>query len=153
MSNENLKVGDLEPQEQQELCKKMQEAGCKGILANYNVKTAKAKIEEFEKNKQQNGETQETATNENTQEGASETQTQQPQTDGIKENEENAQETQEVVQENANADGKEAPEADGIKEAEEIKDDVVQVQKVSICHICRSAVIDNKCSGCGFSMR
>ena len=132
MSNEKLKVKDLEPLEQQELCKKMQEAGCKGNLTNYSVKSAQEKIQEYEKQKKS---TSEDDTSKDVKEQISTSEEQ-----------------------SSNKTNEETFKIDEIKESNEVEKTTEQEETTAkirngICHICRSEVIDNVCTGCGFSMR
>ena len=135
-----LKVKDL-PQEQREQL--LNEAKEKGININFcmgwTVDTLKDKIAAT------------VAKNENGDEAkAEETPAEETKADEAKAEETPAEETK---ADEAKADEAKAEETP----AEETKADVAKApantQKAYICHICRSKVIDGKCTGCGYSLR
>ena len=120
-----LKVKDL-PQEQREQL--LNEAKEKGININFcmgwTVDTLKDKIAAT------------VAKNENGDEAkAEETPAEETKADEVKADEAKAEET---PAEETKADEAKAP---------------ANTQKAYICHICRSKVIDGKCTGCGYSLK
>ena len=140
-----LKVKDL-PQEQREQL--LNEAKEKGININFcmgwTVDTLKDKIAAT------------VAKNENGDEAkAEETPAEETKVEEAKADEAKAEETpaEETKVEEAKADEAKAEETP----AEETKADEAKApantQKAYICHICRSKVIDGKCTGCGYSLR
>ena len=140
-----LKVKDL-PQEQREQL--LNEAKEKGININFcmgwTVDTLKDKIAAT------------VAKNENGDEAkAEETPAEETKADEAKADEAKAEETpaEETKADEAKADEAKAEETP----AEETKADEAKApantQKAYICHICRSKVIDGKCTGCGYSLR
>ena len=125
-----LKVKDL-PQEQREQL--LNEAKEKGININFcmgwTVDTLKDKIAAT------------VAKNENGDEAkAEETPAEETKADEVKADEAKAEETpaEETKADEAKADEAKAP---------------ANTQKAYICHICRSKVIDGKCTGCGYSLK
>ena len=140
-----LKVKDL-PQEQREQL--LNEAKEKGININFcmgwTVDTLKDKIAAT------------VAKNENGDEAkAEETPAEETKADEVKADEAKAEETpaEETKADEAKADEAKAEETP----AEETKTDEAKApantQKAYICHICRSKVIDGKCTGCGYSLK
>ena len=140
-----LKVKDL-PQEQREQL--LNEAKEKGININFcmgwTVDTLKDKIAAT------------VAKNENGDEAkAEETPAEETKAEEAKADEAKAEETpaEETKVEEAKADEAKAEETP----AEETKADEAKApantQKAYICHICRSKVIDGKCTGCGYSLK
>ena len=125
-----LKVKDL-PQEQREQL--LNEAKEKGININFcmgwTVDTLKDKIAAT------------VAKNENGDEAkAEETPAEETKADEVKADEAKAEETpaEETKADEAKADEAKAP---------------ANTQKAYICHICRSKVIDGKCTGCDYSLK
>ena len=155
-----LKVKDL-PQEQREQL--LNEAKEKGININFcmgwTVDTLKDKIaatvaknENGDEAKAEETPAEETKADEAK---AEETPAEETKADEAKADEAKAEETpaEETKADVAKADEAKAEETP----AEETKADVAKApantQKAYICHICRSKVIDGKCTGCGYSLR
>ena len=145
-----LKVKDL-PQEQREQL--LNEAKEKGININFcmgwTVDTLKDKIAAT------------VAKNENGDEAkAEETPAEETKADEAKADEAKAEETpaEETKADEVKADEAKAEETPAEEtKADEAKADEAKApantQKAYICHICRSKVIDGKCTGCGYSLK
>lgn len=131
----NLKVQDLSKEEQEKLVQEAYSVGLRGQFAGWGVETLKNKI--AEKREQQNGNNTDVT----------------PTEDGDGNDTENTTETDKNDENNSN----ETPDNVGQDNAEETgktveaKTDKKGV-KNGICHICRSVVIDGKCTGCGFEV-
>ena len=155
-----LKVKDL-PQEQREQL--LNEAKEKGININFcmgwTVDTLKDKIaatvaknENGDEAKAEETPAEETKADEAK---AEETPAEETKADEAKADEAKAEETpaEETKADEAKADEAKAEETP----AEETKTDEAKApantQKAYICHICRSKVIDGKCTGCGYSLK
>lgn len=150
-----LKVQDLPKEEQEKLMAEAQAVGIRGIVAGWGVETLKNKIaEEKAKLNEQKPEENEgkvivagdggvhnvpEETPANDEQKAEET----PATD-----EQKAEETP-AADENANVEETLEENKDEQPEEKEEK----EIVRNGICHICRSEVINGKCTGCGFELR
>ena len=166
-----MKVSDLPKEEQDKLIAEANELEIRGIFTSWGVETLKNKIAEARANKagenngekgengeqnndsqteenqeQQNGEQQKND-GENEQDGGKDEQNAGENEQNPPENEQNA----ENVNNDENQNDESIPDEDSEKED---KDELYphKSDDVKICHICRSKVIDGKCTGCGFSV-
>ena len=161
-----LKVQDLPKEEQEKLMAEAQAVGIRGIVAGWGVETLKNKIAEEkaklneQKPEENEGEVivagdggvhnvpEETpATDE---QKAEET----PATDEQKAEETPAtdeQKAEETPAADENANVEETPEENKDEQPEEKEEK--EIVRNGICHICRSEVINGKCTGCGFELR
>lgn len=146
------KVADLPQDERDALINEAKEWNIRGIYDTWNVDTLKSKIAAAKAAKG-NG-SSETPVNKNVNAGTN--------------TENNVDEkTSETVEQNGNNDEKNSVRADDENKEEKPKPPNVaknkgqayiqpakkSVEKTKICHICRSKVINSKCTGCGFELK
>ena len=134
-----LKVSDLSKEEQEKILRDAADVGLKGVFDNWGVEKLKKRIEAM-KNMQNkdNSENTDKIPVENKEENASE--------NAGDDSEENKEEN---TSENAGDDSAENKEENTYEE--NLKPE--KPEKAGICHICRSKVINGKCSGCGYQWR
>lgn len=139
-----LKVQDLPKEEQEKLMAEAQAVGIRGIVAGWGVETLKNKIaEEKAKLNEQKPEENEGEVIVAGDGGVHNVPEETPATD-----EQKAEETP-AADENANVE--ETPEENKDEQPEEKEEK--EIVRNGICHICRSEVINGKCTGCGFELR
>lgn len=139
-----LKVQDLPKEEQEKLMAEAQAVGIRGIVAGWGVETLKNKIaEEKAKLNEQKPEENEGEVIVAGDGGVHNVPEETPATD-----EQKAEETPDA-DENANVE--ETPEENKDEQPEEKEEK--EIVRNGICHICRSEVINGKCTGCGFELR
>ena len=139
-----LKVQDLPKEEQEKLMAEAQAVGIRGIVAGWGVETLKNKIaEEKAKLNEQKPEENEGEVMVAGDDGVHNVPEETPATD-----EQKAEETP-AADENANVE--ETPEENKDEQPEEKEEK--EIVRNGICHICRSEVINGKCTGCGFELR
>lgn len=150
-----LKVQDLPKDEQEKLMAEAQAVGIRGIVAGWGVETLKNKIaEEKAKLNEQKPEENEGEVIVAGDGGVHNVPEETPATDEQKAeetpatDEEKAEETP-AADENANVE--ETPEENKDEQPEEKEEK--EIVRNGICHICRSEVINGKCTGCGFELR
>ena len=174
-----LKVQDLPKEEQEKLMAEAQAVGIRGIVAGWGVETLKNKIaeekaklngenEQKPKENEQKSEENKQKSEENEQKpeenegevivagdgGVHNVPEETPATDEQKAeetpttDEKKAEETP-AADENANVE--ETPEENKDEQPEEKEEK--EIVRNGICHICRSEVINGKCTGCGFELR
>ena len=140
MADKTMKFGEAPEEQKNEILEKMREHGI--MLPNINAwgyDKAVAKVEALIAAKTAQNEPEPPETPEKTEETDEAEKTDNVQ--NIVENVENSDETPETP---------EKPEAE--PPAEEIKEEI-KPHYDGLCHICRSAVYDGVCSGCGFTLR
>lgn len=150
-----LKVQDLPKEEQEKLMAEAQAVGIRGIVAGWGVETLKNKIaEEKAKLNEQKPEENEgeviVAGDGSVHNVPEET----PATDEQKAEETPAtdeQKAEETPAADENANVEETPEENKDEQPEEKEEK--EIVRNGICHICRSEVINGKCTGCGFELR
>ena len=139
-----LKVQDLPKQEQEKLMAEAQAVGIRGIVAGWGVETLKNKIAEekakLNEQKPEENEGEVIVAGDGVVHNVPE---ETPATD-----EQKAEETP-AADENANVE--ETPEENKDEQPEEKEEK--EIVRNGICHICRSEVINGKCTGCGFELR
>lgn len=162
-----MKVSDLPKEEQDKLIAEANELEIRGIFTSWGVETLKNKIAEAKAAKAGNGEQGEQGEQGDNAQGQEQEQTgdneqnagENEQNDGKDEQNEGEDEQNppedEQNAENVNNDesqnGNDAIPDEGCeKEDEDLP--CKPKNEVKICHICRSKVIDGKCTGCGFSV-
>lgn len=139
-----LKVQDLPKEEQEKLMAEAQAVGIRGIVAGWGVETLKNKIaEEKAKLNEQKPEENEGEVIVAGDGGVHNVPEETPATD-----EQKVEETP-ATDENANVE--ETPEENKDEQPEEKEEK--EIVRNGICHICRSEVINGKCTGCGFELR
>lgn len=139
-----LKVQDLPKEEQEKLMAEAQAVGIRGIVAGWGVETLKNKIaEEKAKLNEQKPEENKGEVIVAGDGGVHNVPEETPATD-----EQKAEETP-AADENANVE--ETPEENKDEQPEEKEEK--EIVRNGICHICRSEVINGKCTGCGFELR
>lgn len=139
-----LKVQDLPKEEQEKLMAEAQAVGIRGIVAGWGVETLKNKIaEEKARLNEQKPEENEGEVIVAGDGGVHNVPEETPATD-----EQKAEETP-AADENANVE--ETPEENKDEQPEEKEEK--EIVRNGICHICRSEVINGKCTGCGFELR
>ena len=139
-----LKVQDLPKEEQEKLMAEAQAVGIRGIVAGWGVETLKNKIaEEKAKLNEQKPEENEGEVIVAGDSGVHNVPEETPATD-----EQKSEETP-AADENANVE--ETPEENKDEQPEEKEEK--EIVRNGICHICRSEVINGKCTGCGFELR
>jgi len=157
---EKIKVADLPQAERDELIKQAQDAGINNaMMANWYVDTLKSKIaeaiakkgagadqaDESEVDESADGQTDEQAdaADESTDEQSNDTGADEQSDDQADGDEPDlTQESKDL-----NKDTEQPPVTKGKQTAKKAKD-----VKIAICHICRSKVINGKCTGCGFEI-
>lgn len=162
-----MKVSELPKEEQQALISEANALGLRGVLTTWGVETLKAKIEEL-KNAQTGAEQSGESTTaevpaENTENQEAEQETQ-PEENSIPEgvsdeakaflngeSDELPPDAEEITDKEAEQ-MQTADDSVGKKEPKlpPVENKKVENKKSQICHICRSKVIDGKCTGCGF---
>lgn len=134
-----LKVKDLPESERNELLKEMEAAGLRGVKTEYQVETAKAKIEEWKKS--QNAETNE-QTGEN---------------DGQQTTSENSGGNEQNVGDGEQKTGNGEQTGENVsKTTENVNKTTKNVKKPAkklICHICYGEVKNGVCTKCGFTLK
>ena len=139
-----LKVQDLPKEEQEKLMAEAQAVGIRGIVAGWGVETLKNKIaEEKAKLNEQKPEENEGEVIVAGDGGVHNVPEETPAT-----GEQKAEETPDA-DENANVE--ETPEENKDEQPKEKEEK--EIVRNGICHICRSEVINGKCTGCGFELR
>ena len=139
-----LKVQDLPKEEQEKLMAEAQAVGIRGIVAGWGVETLKNKIaEEKAKLNEQKPEENEGEVIVAGDGGVHNVPEETPATD-----EQKVEETP-ATDENANVE--ETPEENKDEQPKEKEEK--EIVRNGICHICRSEVINGKCTGCGFELR
>lgn len=150
-----LKVSDLSKEEQEKILRDAADVGLKGVFDNWGVEKLKKKIEAMKnmqnKDNSENtdkipAENKEENTSENTDNDSEENKEENASENAGDDSEENKEEN---TSENAGDDSAENKEENTYEE--NLKPE--KPEKVGICHICRSKVINGKCSGCGYQWR
>lgn len=155
MSDEKTKVADLPQDEQDALINEAKELDVRGFYGQMKVTTLKAKIEEAKAAK---------ANGENEQEPAADEQApanDEQNADNDEQNTENDEQSngeneQEPAADEPAADEKEEPAAPKVNKGSQrayAKEKDAAPAKAKICHICRSKVVNGKCTGCGFELK
>ena len=155
MSDEKTKVADLPQDEQDALINEAKELDVRGFYGQMKVTTLKAKIEEAKAAK---------ANGENEQEPAADEQApanDEKNADNGEQNTENDEQSngeneQEPAADEPAADEKEEPAAPKVNKGSQrayAKEKDAAPAKAKICHICRSKVVNGKCTGCGFELK
>ena len=155
MSDEKTKVADLPQDEQDALINEAKELDVRGFYGQMKVTTLKAKIEEAKAAK---------ANGENEQEPAADEQApanDEQNADNGEQNTENDEQNngeneQEPAADEPAADEKEEPAAPKVNKGSQrayAKEKDAAPAKAKICHICRSKVVNGKCTGCGFELK
>ena len=145
------KVSELPQEERAALIKEANELGINGVFDNFNVETLQNKIAEKKNEKEQEKADDEEHKNQNSENIPEEKVQKADEETAEEDNAENQanEETKEESQTNneeANAGDEQCDgEADPLPRNE--------VKEYKICHICRSKVVDGKCTGCGFEGR
>ncbi|HIS88923.1 TPA: hypothetical protein IAA87_05840 [Candidatus Avigastranaerophilus faecigallinarum] len=150
-----LKVSDLSKEEQEKILRDAADVGLKGVFDNWGVEKLKKRIEAMKNiQNKDNSENTDKIPVENKEENVSEN----AGDDSEENKEENASENagddseenkEENTSENAGDDSAENKEENTYEE--NLKPE--KPEKAGICHICRSKVINGKCSGCGYQWR
>ena len=150
-----LKVSDLSKEEQEKILRDAADVGLKGVFDNWGVEKLKKRIEAM-KNMQNkdNSENTDKIPVENKEENASENAGDDSEENKEENTSENAgddseENKEENTSENAGDDSAENKEENTYEE--NLKPE--KPEKAGICHICRSKVINGKCSGCGYQWR
>ena len=150
-----LKVQDLPKEEQEKLMAEAQAIGIRGIVAGWGVETLKNKIaEEKAKLNEQKPEENEGEVIVAGDGGVHNVPEETPATDEQKAEETPAtdeQKAEETPAADENANVEETPEENKDEQPEEKEEK--EIVRNGICHICRSEVINGKCTGCGFELR
>lgn len=150
-----LKVQDLPKEEQEKLMAEAQAVGIRGIVAGWGVETLKNKIaEEKAKLNEQKPEENEGEVIVAGDGGVHNVPEETPATDEQKAEETPAtdeQKAEETPAADENANVEETPEENKDEQPEEKEEK--EIVRNGICHICRSEVINGKCTGCGFELR
>ena len=150
-----LKVQDLPKEEQEKLMAEAQAVGIRGIVAGWGVETLKNKIaEEKAKLNEQKPEENEGEVIVAGDGGVHNVPEETPATDEQKAEETPAtdeQKAEETPATDENANVEETPEENKDEQPEEKEEK--EIVRNGICHICRSEVINGKCTGCGFELR
>lgn len=150
-----LKVQDLPKEEQEKLMAEAQAVGIRGIVAGWGVETLKNKIaEEKAKLNEQKPEENEGEVIVAGDGGVHNVPEETPATDEQKAEEtptNDEQKAEETPAADENANVEETPEENKDKQPEEKEEK--EIVSNGICHICRSEVINGKCTGCGFELR
>lgn len=155
MSDEKTKVADLPQDEQDALINEAKELDVRGFYGQMKVTTLKAKIEEAKAAKANGESEQEPAADE--QAPANDEQN----ADNGEQNTENDEQSngeneQEPAADEPAADEKEEPAAPKVNKGSQrayAKEKDAAPAKAKICHICRSKVVNGKCTGCGFELK
>jgi len=160
------KFAELPKEEQEKLIQEANEVGLRGIFDGWNVETLKTKIEERKSAaKNARGNNTDTPDNESSENVSEDNKT------------ENASSENDGEDENKSDDNSEDEKSEDVSiaasdESEKDSDDTSNDEKSNaqkmhiansakpvepqivngICHICRSKVINGKCTGCGFSV-
>lgn len=164
-----MKVSELPKEEQQALISEANALGLRGVLTTWGVETLKAKIEEL-KNAQTGAEQSGESTTaevpaENTENQEAEQETQ-PEENSIPEgvsdeakaflngeSDELPSDAEEITDKEAEqlqTTDAPAPVNENEPKLPPVENKKVENKKSQICHICRSKVINGKCTGCGF---
>lgn len=150
-----LKVQDLPKEEQEKLMAEAQAVGIRGIVAGWGVETLKNKIaEEKAKLNEQKPEENEGEVVVAGDGGVHNVPEETPATDEQKAEETpitDEQKAEETPAADENANVEETPEENKDEQPEEKEEK--EIVRNGICHICRSEVINGKCTGCGFELR
>ena len=150
-----LKVQDLPKEEQEKLMAEAQAVGIRGIVAGWGVETLKNKIaEEKAKLNEQKPEENEGEVIVAGDGGVHNVPEETPATDEQKAEETpitDEQKAEETPAADENANVEETPEGNKDEQPEEKEEK--EIVRNGICHICRSEVINGKCTGCGFELR
>ena len=150
-----LKVQDLPKEEQEKLMAEAQAVGIRGIVAGWGVETLKNKIaEEKAKLNEQKPEENEDEVIVAGDGGVHNVPEETPATDEQKAEETpitDEQKAEETPAADENANVEETPEENKDEQPEEKEEK--EIVRNGICHICRSEVINGKCTGCGFELR
>lgn len=150
-----LKVQDLPKEEQEKLMAEAQAVGIRGIVAGWGVETLKNKIaEEKAKLNEQKPEENEGEVIVAGDGGVHNVPEETPATDEQKAEETpitDEQKAEETPAADENANVEETPEENKDEQPEEKEEK--EIVRNGICHICRSEVINGKCTGCGFELR
>ena len=150
-----LKVQYLPKEEQEKLMAEAQAVGIRGIVAGWGVETLKNKIaEEKAKLNEQKPEENEGEVIVAGDGGVHNVPEETPATDEQKAEETpttDEQKAEETPAADENANVEETPEENKDEQPEEKEEK--EIVRNGICHICRSEVINGKCTGCGFELR
>ena len=165
-----MKVSELPKEEQQALISEANALGLRGVLTTWGAETLKAKIEELKKKQaeaEQSGEsTPAGVPTDNTGDQEPEQETQ-PEENSIPEGasdetkaflkgetDELPPDAEEISNEEAEKLAADVKTPDPALESKKAGNTPVKKEnkKIPICHICRSKVIDGKCTGCGFEL-
>jgi len=158
------KVSELSQEERAALIKEANALGINGVFDNFNVETLLNKIAEKKAEKEQE---QKTNDEENKNQNSENNPDENAQKADEKTEEENQENNEDAKTVNEQCDGEtvqlprnEVKEADCEQRAkdgnEEFSSEVpfnANKQEYKICHICRSKVVNGKCTGCGFEGR
>ena len=136
-----MKVSELPKEEQQALISEANALGLRGVLTTWGVETLKAKIEELKKKQAEAEQSGESTPDETKAFLKGETDELPPEAEEIS-NEEAEKLAADVKTPAPALESKKAGNTPVKKEN----------KKIPICHICRSKVIDGKCTGCGFEL-
>lgn len=149
MSDEKTKVSDLPQDEQDALINEAKELNIRGLYQTWNVETLKAKIEQA-KAAAANGEQTPAADEQEPANGEQEPAADEQNT----ENDEQEPAADEPAADEPAADEKpaKAPKVDKGNQRAYAKAKDAAPAVVRICHICRSKVVNGKCTGCGFEL-
>jgi hypothetical protein len=147
--NQKLKVADLPQDEQDKLLNEARELNIKGLVHTWNVETLQKKINEAKAKQTPAADEQTPAADEQTPATDEQTPAADEQTPAADEQTPAADEQTPATDEQAPA----TPKIEKGKEQAYIKEPEVKPLKVKICHICRSKVINGKCTGCGFELK
>ncbi len=134
-----LKVSELPIEEQQALIQEAKELRIGGLLTNYGVDTLKEKIAKAKE--EQNGKQDDDQKDDEDNQDDNKEPQEGDNTDEIQKDDDKE------PQEDNKKDEKQKPVSEA-KAKEEAKKDV----KYKICHICRSKVINEVCTGCGYTL-
>lgn len=143
MSDEKTKVADLPQDEQDALINEAKELDVRGFYGQMKVTTLKAKIEEAKAAKA-NGENEQAPAND------------EQNADNGEQNTENDEQSNGENEQEPAADEKEEPAAPKVNKGSQrayAKEKDAAPAKAKICHICRSKVVNGKCTGCGFELK
>jgi len=149
MSEQKTKVADLPQNEQDALINEAKELDVRGLYTAMNVETLQRKIADARaaKNGEQTPAADEQDTENNEQNNVNGEQ--EPAAD-----EQNAENVEQTPAADEPEKEETAPQVEkGEQRAYAKEKDAAPAVKVKICHICRSKVVNGKCTGCGFELK
>ena len=149
-----MKVSELPKEEQQALISEANALGLRGVLTTWGVETLKAKIEEL-KNAQTGAEQSGESTiaevpAENTENQEADDEAKAFLNGESDELPSDAEEITDKEAEQLQTTDAPAPVNENEPKLPPVENKKVENKKSQICHICRSKVINGKCTGCGF---